>query len=320
MATVVSIERDKILPYIRAFNEDLFNVISFGPPGTGKTSLGWAAARRGQQVFEVTCTSEQSAATLTGFFVPKGDHFEYLDGIAVRAWLGEPVRLFADPDDEFSEYEEIHMGGLLVINEIDKASPDMMDCLHVIADDPSVARLYLPDGRVVKPRQNFWCWATTNALPEDLPEPIQDRFPLMLPVWEPGEGQLNLLSEPTRVICKNLYSSVKGTGRSPQFTFRALRVFDNLVKQGSPVKLAASVIAKTGEAANSLTESYELEAKKHVAVKQPQPVPPSTNGKTPEGTLPDGVVNAVEDQTVTAGVAELGAVTVPSVSVRRTRI
>jgi hypothetical protein len=259
--TVVQIERDRIVDYIRDHNrglQDRMNVITYGPPGTGKTTLAWASALPGQPIYEVTCTSEQSAAVLTGFFVPKGDRFEHLDGPLTRAWLGQPIRMGIEGFEEDDERGDAIIGGLLVINEIDKASPDVADIIHVGADDQRVAIMYLPDGRIIRPANGFWCWATMNGNLEDLSDPVLDRFPLRIPVWEPGQGQLDLLSPATQQICRNFYTSVAGTGRSPQFTYRELRAFDRLVLAGSPANLAAASIGRNSDASEALAKDYTI--------------------------------------------------------------
>ena len=70
----------------------------------------------------------------------------------------------------------------MVINEIDHAGADVQTFLHALLDDKEFAGFNLPDdeGTYVKPMDNFQCIATMNGYPEDLQEPLADRFPVKL--------------------------------------------------------------------------------------------------------------------------------------------
>lgn len=296
------LERDKIVPFLKKYNrEDPLNVIFYGPPGTGKSSMARQLKERGQMDYTITFTSEQSAAVMTGYYIPQGDHFEYLDGIGVRAMKGEPVEVPVHRKKPELGTEVVHMGGLLIIDEIDKASPDMLDILYEIGNDRRIARIFLPDGTIVRPREGYQVIGTMNGLPDDLPDAIRDRFPICIPVWKPGDGQLNTLSKAVRQVCDNLYESVQGTGLSPKFTFRTLRAFDRMVTQGAPVNLAATVVTDSSEEAVALVEAYTLEDEKIIATSLQN----SLNGN---GKLPDGVIDALTaEEDPLASIAPIGS-------------
>jgi hypothetical protein len=154
-------------------------VLLYGLPGTGKT---YAAARRnvkeGQRVYQVTMTPETPAAEIRGHYLPKGDEMVWADGPGIRAW---------------------REGARLVINEMDRASDDIMSLMYAILDDPEFAELTLPTGEVVRPAEGFHVVATMNGQPYELPLALQDRFPVTIEVINVNPEAIEALPEDLRV-------------------------------------------------------------------------------------------------------------------------
>ncbi len=166
---------EAILPHAR-------RVLLYGPPGTGKTYAGLMAGAEGQPVFSVTLTDDTPAAELRGHYIPNSaGGFDWHHGTAVKAWL----------DD-----------GILVLNEINKASSDVQSLCHVILDDMDSAKLTLPNGEMVTPGPNFRCVATMNGQPEDLPEALRDRFTVRIPIMHVHPAAIVKLPEYMRTIAK----------------------------------------------------------------------------------------------------------------------
>lgn len=153
----------KTWPLIDAVIGVTNRVLLYGPPGTGKS---YAASRGGlrpeQQVFIITLTDETPGAELRGHYVPREGSFVWQDGPAVMAW---------------------RTGGRLVVNEIQRASGDVLGLLLAITDDNDVAAMTLPTGELVRPAPGFSIVATMNGKPSDhLDEAIRSRFPVTIEV------------------------------------------------------------------------------------------------------------------------------------------
>jgi MoxR-like ATPase len=64
------------------------------------------------------------------------------------------------------------------------------------------AQLTLPTGETVRPQPGFHVVLTDNCPPDELPEPVQDRLTVLLPVEEPHPDALNSLSDELREIAQ----------------------------------------------------------------------------------------------------------------------
>ncbi len=159
-------------------------VLLYGPPGTGKTAAGTRAGlKEAQQVLAITLTDETPMTDLRGHFIMvDGGNFLWADGIAIRAW---------------------RLGARLVLNEIDHAGGDVQSFLHVVLDDPQLARLTLPTGEVVRPHADLQVTATMNGVPEDLPFALRDRFPVAIEVNEVHPDALKRLPQDLQRVAKN---------------------------------------------------------------------------------------------------------------------
>jgi DNA polymerase III delta prime subunit len=147
-------------------------ILLYGPPGTGKTTLGFSDDR---ETFYIPLHEETSVSELVGHFVPVGQRFVWMDGPVLMAWS---------------------RGARAVFDEVDKASGSVLSVLLAVLNDPSIARLMLPDPslatlddealaamiadgegqRTIVPAEGFQALATMNGEPEDLPEALLDRF------------------------------------------------------------------------------------------------------------------------------------------------
>jgi hypothetical protein len=131
------------------------------------------------------------------------------EGAAVKAWKGNG-----------------QVGGRLVIDEIDKASGDVLSLLLAMTDSVESAEWEHPStGEKVKPLEGFSVIMTTNLENmEDLPEALKDRFPVALRINTPHPGALLGISPDLRGPAAGLADA------SPErrFSIRTFQAFDNL--------------------------------------------------------------------------------------------
>jgi MoxR-like ATPase len=146
-----------------------------GYKGTGKTTLGQSA----DDCYAISLTDDMPAAELRGHYIPEGNRFVWHDGPAILAW---------------------REGKRLVLNELDKASGDVLALLQVILDDPKVAKLTLPTGETIRPAEGFHSVATMNGAPADLPDALVDRFPSRINVDEANPDSIKGLTLRQTVI------------------------------------------------------------------------------------------------------------------------
>lgn len=185
------------------------HVLLPGPRGTGKSHAAYKAAAPQQRVFSLTLTAEMSAASLWGHYIPKAGGFEWHDGPALRAW---------------------RCGGLLIINEIDHASEDVSNLLHVLLDRPEIAFITLPTGDDVRPGRGFRCIATMNGRTTDLHDAVYDRFSIEVPVTMPSIEMIDSLPADVGYVAMNLYkrAAEKKMERGPEISFRQMKDFADL--------------------------------------------------------------------------------------------
>lgn len=191
---------------------DIHRILLYGAPGTGKST---AACRLGKH-YSVTLHEESCASELLGHWIKKGEGYEY--------HYGSGVLPFRD-------------GNILVLNEIDKVSSSVMTILHALLDDKEIAHITLPTNETIHAHQSFKVVATMNGEPDELSEPLLDRFDAILKVTAPHPSAVARLSPFLQQICNNSYST-----SNPAVSFRKLLTYDKLVKKGMDSSKAADLV------------------------------------------------------------------------------
>lgn len=213
---------DKAAPYKESTTWDLIagiinntrRTLLYGPPATGKTHVGTYAWGDDQKVLSVTMTEATPDAELRGHFVPAGEgKFEWMDGPAITAWRD---------------------GLPLVINEINRASPEALSFLYVLLDDPKTARITLPTGETVSPHPNFKVVATMNGTPDELPEALADRFPVSVEVVKTNPEAVKSLPQEFQAIAGKTVN-LKGDRR---ISIRTWKAFADAWLEGANIDIA----------------------------------------------------------------------------------
>jgi len=194
-------------------------VLLYGPPGTGKTHAATYLDTEGKTVYSLTLTEATPDAEIRGHFVPAGDgKFKWMDGPAIKAWKE---------------------GCPLVINEINRGSPEAQSFLYVLLDDPKTARITLPTGETVTPQEGFRVVATMNGRPDELPEALADRFPVSVEVMQTNPHALTQLPTELRKLARDTSNIVDEERR---ITIRSWLAFADLLRIGSDVDKAGKAV------------------------------------------------------------------------------
>ena len=176
------------------------HTLLYGPPGTGKTTVAM-----NPRALSITLTAETPAAELRGHYIPKGNEFIWQDGPAITAW---------------------RQGLCLVLNEIVEASGDALTFLYALLDDPKMARITLPTGETVTPAPGFYCVATMNGQPMDLPPALLDRFMARVYVDEPSTEALEGVS-----LMNSVIDTLHVVEMDRKITLRQAKGFDYLAQR-----------------------------------------------------------------------------------------
>lgn len=212
-------------------------IIIEGIPGTGKS---WAAKRLGLQhpktkrkrkVYVLQCTEETPAIIAVGYERVVGGDMIFGPGPIPRAWGWD--------DEAIRDGHPNGCVGRLVVEEIDKASGDLLQILLAAGDDPRIAQMLLPTGLIISPTVGYQIVATSNAPVSSLPDALRDRFePLVLHIDEPAPGAIEDLDPDVRKAAR---SSCVASG-SKRIGVRQWRAFCELRKSTADADFAARIV------------------------------------------------------------------------------
>ena len=179
----------------------------WGTKGTGKTSLAIKFAREvSPHVIKVTLNDGDMAAKYEGFYQPDGDRaFKFVRGLFAEAWTWE------------------NKGCPIIVDEVDRASSEVLSLMYGFLDDPLVAQLTLPDGATITPGPDFRCFMTSNQPPSAIPEPLADRSEFIVQFTRPSPEMIATLHDDVAAVAEYLMTEHMG-GRKPM-SFRDLAHF-----------------------------------------------------------------------------------------------
>jgi len=169
-------------------------IILSGEPGIGKSyaALNFGLSE-GEEVDRIVCHEEMTVSSIEGMFMPNEQGtYTYHDGPGTRAW---------------------RYGRRLLIDEVNRASGDVLSLLLAYTDTDASAKHILPTGERISPQPGFNVVMTTNLVDlRELDPALYDRFPVKIAVTEPHPSALLTLPEYLRPIAREL-CSIEGSRR-----------------------------------------------------------------------------------------------------------
>ncbi|HEY6020627.1 MAG TPA: AAA family ATPase [Candidatus Paceibacterota bacterium] len=221
-------------------------MLFYGPAGTFKSSTSSMYEMRNRHLERFPITPETCWAELRGGFMPDGkDGARWLDGFCTRAW----------------RMSNTDRGCRAVIDEIDQAGGDTIAGLHMFTDGKRIAKMTLPNGETLTPGDKFQCFATTNALPQNLPEALNDRFAIKREVLFPDPRFLFGLDQKLRVAAAySLYNKSASDANLRGLTTRSWIQVNEFMADGVDLKSAVQAVVgyKLANAAAKAIEAAAL--------------------------------------------------------------
>ena len=153
------------------FKINLFALI-IGPKGTGKTSLARKfASELDKNIFSVNFSLRTRESHLVGTKTIENGEINFVEGILVKS---------------------MKKGGILYLDELNAAEPDMLLRLDEALDDRRQIILKEAEGQVIKASEGWFVVATINPLShvgtKELPPQLLSRFPIRLNLDYPPEA------------------------------------------------------------------------------------------------------------------------------------
>lgn len=139
----------------------------------------------------------------------------------------------------------MRLGRPVVIDEIDRAAPELESTLHAILDDHSIAGVTLSNGERVTPAPGYCVFATSNAHPEDLTRGIRDRLVEMRLLCDrPAAGIIDSLPAGFATVLERQYQQDAGVynWQTPDITVRSILAVTRLSQALGSTEDAAKLV------------------------------------------------------------------------------
>ena len=187
-----------------------FTTFIEGAPGLGKTYAGLYSVNNEQRVYAITFNPDQAVQELQGTYIPTES--------GAWVWRDGPI------------LQAFRNGGILVLNEMGRASDAVLDFLIAITDSKDSAKITLMNGETVTRHPDLRIVATSNSPFAKLPEALQDRFEARLKVTAPNPSIIEELNRQIPGLGDMVQRSYGKEGKNPAITSREAFAYAKLKK------------------------------------------------------------------------------------------
>ena len=180
-------------------------VLLTGKPGIGKTSIAIKCLRElGYETEVMSFTEGDFAQSIFGRERLDGKGgMEFIPSVAVKA--------------ASATYKTA-----LVLNEINRASLEVLSALYPFCDVGPSAEVILPNNKRLKLQDNFRVIATMNGGVDELPEGLRGRFPIAFQIDQVHPSLLEGLDQDIKKLALDGQTPDKGSGIRIWHTFQNL--------------------------------------------------------------------------------------------------
>lgn len=185
-----------------------FTTFIEGAPGLGKTFSGLKGSGMNLPTYQITFNPDASVQEYQGTYIPTES--------GAWVWRDGPI------------LQAFRNGGLLVLNEMGRASDAVLDFLLAITDSKESAKITLMNGESVNRHPTLRIVATSNSPFSKLPEALQDRFEARLRVTVPHPSILTALDGKMRGLGDLVRRSYGDGDKDPQMTTREAFAYASL--------------------------------------------------------------------------------------------
>lgn len=238
----------------RANQLKLFALI-IGPKGTGKTSLVRKFAEEtGKKVFSVNFSLRTRESHLIGTKTIEKGEISFIEGVLVKS---------------------MREGGILYLDELNAAEPDMLLRLDEALDDRRQLILKEAEGQIIHANEDWFVIATINPLShigtKELPPQLLSRFPIRINMdYPPEDIELEIIKQHIQIDNEHIVpvqravklarilreaAAVEELYYGP--SLRETIAFTKLINIGTEPKLSAEIVF-----ANAYNQWGEVEFRK----------------------------------------------------------
>jgi hypothetical protein len=205
-----------------AFTAGCNRILITGPRATGKSTTALLCT---QACYRVTMHERLPVEEVLGMYMLRDGETVFVDG---------PLTL------------AMRHGAPILIDEIDRRSPDVESLLYAAIDDKP--HILLPTGEFVQAKEGYAVLMTSNEAPNSLPDPVQDRIDVFVDARTPHPDAMSRFSVAEQTLVTRYYTNLPSVLAQTKYspTPRRLTALHKLMASGMNADTAAQLVFCNG--------------------------------------------------------------------------